>query len=125
LFCAHSKHRAAGCDSPFTQGTNLTAALADYLQGGGAEVKFMNEHRTERRGRAFVVLLILALAVLLVVGLVSAFQVGVSIGMASAGIGFIAYQVPALAFDWPRLTLDDIFAFFDAAFGWICDLFSW
>jgi hypothetical protein len=85
----------------------------------------MDERKSKRRGRAFVVLLVLALAVLVVVGLVSAFQVGVSTGMASAGAGIVVYQIPAMVFDWPRLTLDEIFAFFGAVFEWILDLFSW
>lgn len=83
------------------------------------------EKVSRRRGRAFVVLLVLAFIVLIAVGLVSAFKIGLSVGMASAGTGLIAYHVPALVFDWPRLTLDDIFAFFGAVFDWICDLFSW
>lgn len=85
----------------------------------------MDERIAKRRGRALVVLLVLALAVLVVAGLVSAFHVGVSTGMASAGAGLVVYQIPAMIFDWPRLTLDDIFAFVGAVFDWIVDLFSW
>lgn len=84
----------------------------------------MEEKVSKRRGRALIALLVLAFFVLIVIGLVSAFNVGVSIGMASAGAGLIAYQIPAMVYDWPRLTLDDIFAFFGAVFEWIMDLFS-
>jgi hypothetical protein len=85
----------------------------------------MEERISKRRGRALVVFLVLAFVALIAIGLVSAFQVGVTTGMASAGAGLIVYQIPAIAFDWPRLTLDDMFAFFGAVFDWIVDLFSW
>jgi hypothetical protein len=84
----------------------------------------MDGRNSKRRGRAFVVLLVLVFAILVVIGLVSAFQLGVSTGMASAGIGLVAYHVPAIAFDWPRPTMNDIFAFFGAVFDWVMDLFS-
>lgn len=85
----------------------------------------MEEKVSKRRGRALIALLVLAFFVLIAVGLVSAFKIGVSAGMASAGAAIVVYQIPAMVYDWPRLTLDDIFAFFGAVFDWICDLFSW
>lgn len=84
----------------------------------------MEEKVSKRRGRALIALLVLAFFVLIVIGLVSAFNVGVSAGMASAGTALIVYQIPAMVYDWPRLTLDDVFAFFGAVFEWIMDLFS-
>lgn len=79
---------------------------------------------SKRRGRGYVVLLVLALAVLIVAGLASAFQVGVTTGMASAGAGIIAYQIPAMVFDWPRITASDILAFIEGVIDWIAGLFS-
>lgn len=80
---------------------------------------------SKRRGRAFIVLLVLAFFVLIAVGLVSALKIGFAAGMVGAGAGVIAYQIPATAFDWPRVTFDDVFAFFEAVLDWIADLFSW
>ncbi|BCJ90600.1 hypothetical protein IZ6_13350 [Terrihabitans soli] len=85
----------------------------------------MEDKVSKRRGRALVALLVLAFFVLIVIGLVSAFKLGVSAGMASAGTAIALYQIPAMVFDWPRLTLDDVFAFFGAVFEWFLDLFSW
>jgi hypothetical protein len=85
----------------------------------------MEERVSKRRGRAVIVLLILLLAALVVVGLVSALKIGFAAGIASAGAGLVVYQVPAFVFDWPRLTLQNVLAFFSAAFDWFLDLFSW
>lgn len=85
----------------------------------------MDERVSKRRGRAVIVLLVLALAALIVVGLISALNIGFAAGMASAGAGLVVYQVPAIVFDWPRLTLEDVLAFFSAVFDWFLDLFSW
>jgi hypothetical protein len=91
----------------------------------GSVVISMNANDSKRRGRAVFVLLALILVLLAAAGLVSAFKLGVATGMAGAGAGLIAYHVPALIFDWPRLTFGDVLAFIEAVIDWIVGLFSW
>jgi hypothetical protein len=124
---------------------NLSSAPATNPRAG-AEVKVMEEKELKRRGRALIAFLVLALLVLIAIGLVSAFKIGFANGMASARAALIVYQIPATVFGWPRLnsavaefsqfnwpsrehptwlTLDDIIAFFEVAFGWLLGIFSW
>jgi hypothetical protein len=93
--------------------------------GEGIAVTSMENNSSKRRGRAVLVLLVLIFAALLVAGMVSAFKLGVANGMATAGAGLILYHVLAAFYDWPRLTLDDVFAFFEAVFDWFLGLFGW
>ena len=106
---------------------NLSAAARDQCASGvtARRTIVMENPETKRRGRALIVLLVLLFAMLLVAGMVSAFKIGVANGMATAGAGLLAYHIPAAFYDWPRLTLEDVFAFFQAAIDWILGLFDW
>ena len=57
--------------------------------------------------------------------LVTAFNLGASSATAGAAGALLVYQVPAMAFDWPRLTLEDVGDFFAGVVEWIMSLFGW
>jgi hypothetical protein len=79
----------------------------------------MSTSDAPRRRRPFV---LLKLAVFLVVIggvaalVMSAFKVGLMIGLASAAGGLVVYTIPAAIFDWPRFSLGDIGDFFVTIF---------
>lgn len=85
----------------------------------------MERDRPKGRGRALMVLALLCGAVLFVLVLVSAFKLGMATALAAAGGGLVLYQVPAAIFDWPRLVLEDIAAFFAALWDGIMGFFDW
>jgi hypothetical protein len=81
---------------------------------------------SEKPRRRFLAPLILIVAIILFAALlVSVFKLGMMIALASAGGAIIAYQVPAVIYDWPRFTLDDVWAIFEAVWEWFLGLFDW
>lgn len=59
----------------------------------------------------------------------SAFNLGLAHGMATAGVALVIYSIPAAIFDWPRITLSDLFDVLSAAVsaivGFVSSLFDW
>ena len=85
-----------------------------------------NDEPMLRRRRTRWLALIPIAMILFVIGctwvLISVFNAGPQLGLMTSGAVILAYSVPATLFDWPRLTLEAIGAFFE----WVWDvLTSW
>ncbi len=55
--------------------------------------------------------------------LATAFNLGAASAAAGAAGLLLVYQLPAMACDWPRLTLEDIGDFFAGVWNWLT--FDW
>ncbi len=90
----------------------------------------MTARPKRRRWRALLKVLAVVLILVGVAALVStAFQLGMTQGLATAGGVLVVYAVPATILDWPRLTFEDVISalgailaavgtFFLALFDW-------
>lgn len=60
---------------------------------------------------------------------VAAFNLGAAHSAGTAVVALLIYAVPAAVFDWPRITLSDVFELLSAAVGalveFIKSLFDW
>jgi uncharacterized membrane protein len=82
--------------------------------------------KTSNPRRPLLAPLILIVAIILFAALlVGVFKLGMMIALAGADGAIIAYQVPAVVYDWPRFTLDDVWAIFEAIWDWLLGLFDW
>lgn len=76
------------------------------------------------RRRFLAPLILIAVLIAFVALLIGVFKLGMMIALASAGSAIVVYQVPAIIYDWPRFTLEDVFAIFAAIWDWFLNLFD-
>lgn len=69
---------------------------------------------------AFGALALLAMIAALGATVATAYNLGASTGLMAAGAVVLVYQVPAVVFDWPRITLEAVLGLF----GFVWDLIS-